>query len=98
MLAAVFALTGPNELVARVLSGVLGLAAVLLLGLLAHRLSGSRGVGFATAALAAATPWLFEVTRLVFEVALEPALIALLLLLLAGVRGGRRGRSGGARA
>jgi len=87
VLAAVFALTGPNELVARVLSGVLGLAAVLLLGLLAHRLSGSRGVGFATAALAAATPWLFEVTRLVFEVALEPALIALLLLLLAGVRG-----------
>lgn len=87
MLAAVFAVTGPNELVARVLSGVLGLTAVLLLGLLAHRLSGFRGVGFATAALAAATPWLFEVTRLVFEVALEPALIALLLLLLVGVRG-----------
>jgi 4-amino-4-deoxy-L-arabinose transferase-like glycosyltransferase len=86
LLAGVYAITGPSEVAARALSSALGLAAVVILGLLGHRLSGYRSVGLATAALAAATPWLFELTRLVFEVALEPALISLLLLLLAGVR------------
>ena len=85
LLAGVFSVTGPSELTARVLSSVLGLVAVVILGLLGGLLSGHRSVAVATAALAAATPWLFEVTRLVFEVALEPALIALLLLLLVGV-------------
>lgn len=86
VLAAVFAVTGESELVARGFSAVLGLAAVLVLGLVGHRLSGSRSVGLATCVLAAATPWLFEVTRLVFEVALEPLLVALLVLLLSGAR------------
>lgn len=57
-----------------------------LLGLLGLRLSGRRSVGLATAALAAATPWLFEVTRLVFEVSLEPLLLAAVLLVLADSR------------
>lgn len=87
LLAVVFAVTGENELLARILSAVLGLAAVLVLGLVGQRLSGSRTVGLAVAVLAAATPWLFEVTRLVFEVALEPLLVAVLVLLLTGVRG-----------
>ena len=89
LLAGVFRITGPNELAARALSAVLGLAAVAVIGLLAIRLSGSRSVGVATAALAAVTPWLFEVTRLVFEVALEPLLLALFLFTLAGVRDAR---------
>jgi 4-amino-4-deoxy-L-arabinose transferase-like glycosyltransferase len=86
LLSGVFAVTGPSELAARALSATLGLAAVVLLGLLGARLSGRSSVGFATAALAAATPWLFEVTRLVFEVALEPLLLAALLVVLAGGR------------
>jgi 4-amino-4-deoxy-L-arabinose transferase-like glycosyltransferase len=86
LLAGVFRIFGPSELAARALSATLGLAAVALLGLLGYRLSGKRSIGLATAALAAATPWLFEVTRLVFEVALEPVLVAALLLVLAGGR------------
>lgn len=65
---------------------MLGLGAVALLGLVGLRLTGRRSVGLATAALAASTPWLFEVTRLVFEVSLEPLLLAALLFILAGVR------------
>jgi hypothetical protein len=86
LLAGVFKLAGPSELAAKALSAVLGLLAVLLLGLLALQLSGSRWVALATAALAAATPWFFDVSRLVFEVALEPALVAAFLVLLADVR------------
>jgi 4-amino-4-deoxy-L-arabinose transferase-like glycosyltransferase len=82
LLAGVFTVTGPDEGAARALSAVLGLTAVVLLGVLGHRLSGDPVVGLATAALAAATPWLFEVSRLVFEVTLVPALVATLLLLL----------------
>jgi hypothetical protein len=86
VLSGVFAITGPNELAARALSATLGLGAVALLGLLGLRLSGRRSVAVATAALAASTPWLFEVTRLVFEVSLEPFLLAGLLVVLAGAR------------
>jgi 4-amino-4-deoxy-L-arabinose transferase-like glycosyltransferase len=82
LLAGVFTLTGPDEGAARALSAVLGLTAVVLLGVLGHRLSGDPIVGLATATLTAATPWLFEVSRLVFEVTLVPALVATLLLLL----------------
>jgi hypothetical protein len=56
LLAAVFTLTGPDEGAARALSAVLGLTAVVLLGILGHRLSGDPIVGLATATLAAATP------------------------------------------
>jgi hypothetical protein len=49
LLAGVYAVTGPSELAARVLSSMLGLAAVLILGLLGYRLSGYRSVGFLTA-------------------------------------------------
>jgi hypothetical protein len=86
VLAGVYAVTGPNERVARALSATLGLGAVALLGLLGLRLTRRRSVGLATAALAASTPWLFEVTRLVFEVSLEPLLLAAFLFILAGVR------------
>ena len=47
---------------------------VVVLGLVAYRLTGRRSVAAVTALLAAATPWLFEVSRLVFEVALERCL------------------------
>jgi hypothetical protein len=87
LLAGTYTITGPSAFGARALSSLLWAAAVLVLGMVGHRLSGSRAVAVATGVLAAATPWLFEVGRLVFEVALEPLLISVLLLLLAQARG-----------
>jgi 4-amino-4-deoxy-L-arabinose transferase-like glycosyltransferase len=86
LLAGVFTISGPSEPAARALSAVLGLLAVALLGVLGFRLTRRPSIAVATAALAAATPWIFEVTRLVFEVALEPLLIAALLVAVANAR------------
>lgn len=82
LLAGVFRVAGPGIEAARVLSAVLGLLAVLGLGLVAARATGRPEVGAAAAFLAALTPWLFEVTRLVFEVSILPLAIVLLLLAL----------------
>jgi hypothetical protein len=56
------------------------LAAVLLLGWLAYRRTSHASVGVATVVLAGTTPWLFELGRVAFEVALEPLLLSLVLL------------------
>ncbi|HEX7177499.1 MAG TPA: glycosyltransferase family 39 protein [Pyrinomonadaceae bacterium] len=84
LLAALFKLTGPSIAVARSLSAVLGAAAALLLGLVAARSVSvrPRAVGLTVAVSALLTPWLFELSRLVFEVALMPLVLALLLLAL----------------
>ena len=82
VLSAVFWFTGPSVLVARMLSAVAGLAAAVLLGILAAQLARRRLVGVVVFLAAALTPWLFEVSRLVFEVALLPVILALFLLLL----------------
>lgn len=139
LLAAVYRLTGPSIAAARALSAALGLAAALLVGLVAARsvrghegegterptreastvgvtsgdgagrtrgaggitrgvadddvVSNTRGasgvtdgvafaVGLVVAVSALVTPWLFEISRLVFEVALMPLALALLLLSL----------------
>jgi 4-amino-4-deoxy-L-arabinose transferase-like glycosyltransferase len=82
VLAAVFRVTGPSILAARMLSAIFGLTAAVLLGLLAFRISHRRIIGFIIFIGAALTPWLFEVSRLVFEVTLLPALLALFLLCL----------------
>src|ERR671933_75669 len=63
LLAALFKLTGPSILVARSLSTAAGLAAALVLGLLAFRISGRREVGILCALSALLTPWLFETSR-----------------------------------
>jgi 4-amino-4-deoxy-L-arabinose transferase-like glycosyltransferase len=81
-LAAVFWFTGPSIFASRLLSAIAGLTAAMLLGLLGARLTGRRIVGFLVFISAALTPWIFEISRLVFEVALFPALLALFLLLL----------------
>jgi 4-amino-4-deoxy-L-arabinose transferase-like glycosyltransferase len=81
-LAAVFRFTGPSVLAARILSAFFGLTTALLLGLLAFRISRRRIIGFAIFIGAGLTPWLFEVSRLVFEVTLLPAVLALFLLCL----------------
>jgi 4-amino-4-deoxy-L-arabinose transferase-like glycosyltransferase len=82
ILSAVFWLTGPSVLVARLLSAIAGLIAAVLFGILGSRLTGRRIVGLIVFLAAALTPWLFEVSRLVFEVAFLPAILALFLLLL----------------
>lgn len=81
-LAAVFWFTGPSILASRLLSATAGLVATILIGLLGARLTARRLVGFLVFISAALTPWVFEISRLVFEVALFPALLAFFLLLL----------------
>jgi 4-amino-4-deoxy-L-arabinose transferase-like glycosyltransferase len=82
VLSAVFWFTGPSVLVARMLSAVAGLAAAVLFGILAAQMARRRSVGLMVFLIAALTPWLFEISRLVFEVALLPTILALFLLLL----------------
>ena len=82
LLAGVFAVTGPEQQVARGFSAMLVLAAILLLGLLARRLTGSNVVAVATVVAAGLTPWLFELGRVAIEASTQPLLIVLLLLAL----------------
>jgi hypothetical protein len=81
-LAAVFKVTGPSKSVARGLSAVLVLAAVLLLGLLAWRLTHDPVVAALTLLAAGFTPWLFELGRMAIEASTQPLLLVLLLLAL----------------
>ena len=80
LLAGLFTITGPEAQVARGTSAVLVLAAVLLLGLLARRLTGSGRVAVAVVVLAGLTPWLFELGRVALEVSTQPLLVTVLLL------------------
>jgi 4-amino-4-deoxy-L-arabinose transferase-like glycosyltransferase len=82
LLAAVYKITGPSITVARLLSAALGLVTAVLLGLLAWRLTGKIIVVVAIAISALFTPWLYESSRLVFEVSLYPSLCVLFLLAL----------------
>jgi 4-amino-4-deoxy-L-arabinose transferase-like glycosyltransferase len=82
LLAGVFKVTGPSILSARLLSAFLGFAAALLIGLLGWRVTKRRTVWLVMTLTALLTPWLFELGRVVVEVAMYPLLIGLLLLLL----------------
>lgn len=82
LLAGVYLFAPPSILAARLLSASLGFAAALALGVLAWRITGRRIIGVIVALFALLTPWLFEVSRLVFEVALYPLALALILLAL----------------
>jgi hypothetical protein len=79
-LAGVFTLTGADREVARGFAAVCMLAAILLLGLLAYRRTGRASVGVVIVVFAGTTPWLFELGRVAFEVALEPLFLVLALL------------------
>ena len=61
--------------------------AVLLLGFLSFRLTRNLVVAGAVTALAGLSPWLFEVSRLVFEVTALPLLVVLLLLAVERIAG-----------
>jgi len=80
LLAALFKLTGPSILTARMLGAVAGVATALLLGLLGVRISRRRDVGLLIATSALLTPWLFELSRVAFEVSLYPLAVTLFLL------------------
>lgn len=82
LLAALFKLTGPGILAARLFSASLGVAAATALGLLAARTERKLSTGALVALSALLTPWLFEVSRVVLEVSLYPLALALLLLAL----------------
>jgi hypothetical protein len=82
LLAILFRLFGPSIFVARMLSAVAGLTTALLLGLLAVRLTGRKALGSIVAGSAMLTPWLFENSRTVFEVALYPLVLLLFLIVL----------------
>jgi 4-amino-4-deoxy-L-arabinose transferase-like glycosyltransferase len=82
LLAGVFKLTGPDAQVARSFSALLVLAAILLLGLLAKRLTKSIVVATTVVVVAGLTPWLFELGRMAIEATTQPLLVVLLLLSL----------------
>ncbi|HEU0248495.1 MAG TPA: glycosyltransferase family 39 protein [Gaiellaceae bacterium] len=82
LLAGVFTLTGPDAGVARATSAALVLAAVLLLGVLARRLTRSSLVALLVVVAAGLTPWLFELGRMAIEATTQPLFIVLLLLAL----------------
>jgi hypothetical protein len=76
LLALVFKVSGPSILAARALSIALGFLAAVVLSLLP---TGTPARAF-TFLAALATPWLFETSRLVFEVAAFPLAVAIALL------------------
>ena len=80
ILAALFRIAGPSIEVARFLAASMGLLAALLLGTLAFKMTRRSLVGVIVTGTALFTPWLFESSRLVFEVALYPALLVLFLI------------------
>lgn len=80
MLAGVFKGVAPSNLAARRLSALLGLAAVLVLAWLAWLISRDLAVAVVTMLIAAATPNLFEISRLAFEVAAYPLALACFLV------------------
>ena len=82
LLAGVYRVTGPSTAVARSLSAVLGLAAILVLYALALAISRQPMVALAVAMIGGLSPWLFETSRVVFELALMPLLILLFLLVV----------------
>ncbi len=88
LLALVFRFTGPSIFVARLVCALLGLAAAFLTGVLAWKISRQFHVAMFVWLSAALTPWLFESSRLVFEVAAYP--LVLVLFLLALCRASRR--------
>ncbi len=80
LLSAIYQFTGPSILAARLFSATLGALAALTLGFLGWRITKKRGVALLVTLLALLTPWLFEISRVVLEVALYPLVLALFLL------------------
>lgn len=80
LLAGIYRITGPGIPVARWLSAACGILAALGLGMLAARITKRLDLGLLVTLMALLTPWLFELSRVVLEVALYPLVIILFLL------------------
>jgi len=80
LLAIPFRFFRPSIHLARIYGAFWVFLACLLLGFLAKQISGRRIVAVLVALLALVTPWLFEVSRLVFETFFYPAALTLFLL------------------
>jgi hypothetical protein len=80
LLAGLFKLTGPSIAVARICVASLGLFTGMLLGLLAWKMTRRFAIAGTMAVAAWLTPWLFECSRVVLEVAIYPSVLALFLL------------------
>jgi len=91
VLAAVFRVTGPSKAAALATASTVVLLAILLLGLLAWRLTRSVFVTVATIVAGTLTPWLFELGRDAYDTTIEPLLIALVLVSLEWARRSTRG-------
>jgi 4-amino-4-deoxy-L-arabinose transferase-like glycosyltransferase len=81
-LAGVFEVFPVSDLVARHFSAACGFLTCLALGWLGWRISRSRSVAAMTFLTALCTPMLFEVSRVVFEVAIYPLVTAVFLLVV----------------
>src|SRR5438477_1233549 len=68
VLAAIYRLTGPSTIGARLLSAVAVFSTALLLGLLCFNISRRRGLPLIVICFALLTPWLFELSRVILEV------------------------------
>jgi hypothetical protein len=80
ILAGLFRATGPSIAVARSLTAGLGVLSGLLLGILTWKMTRHWLTAALVSITALLTPWLFESSRLVFEVATYPALVSSFLL------------------
>jgi len=89
MLAAMYLVIPPSMLSAHVLSATLVYIAMLLIGLLAARVSGNGIIGVIVGLTAIVTPWLFELSRLVQETSV--LVLAVVIFLLCLQRAYRRG-------
>jgi hypothetical protein len=80
LVAALFKITGPSIAVARYCSASLGWLTGLLLGLLAWQMTKRSVIVIAVVGMVWLTPWLFECSRVVLEVASYPPSLALFVL------------------
>lgn len=80
LLAIVFRIFPPSILVARLFAAFWMFAACLLLGVLAKRISGQLKIGIVVAATALLTPWLIEISRLVWDAHFSAFTVVLFLV------------------
>jgi len=80
LLAIVFRFVHPSILVARTFAAFWMFATCLLLGVLANRVSGQRTIAIIVAGTALLTPWLFEISRLVWDAHFSAFTIVVFLL------------------